>query len=354
MDELQHRIATIEPLAYDRTRNYLNGQVTWLSPLLTHGITNTREVADLVRQQHSISSSYRLFFELGWREFFHRTWQLVGKDIFSDMRQSQMRQDSARMPKAVIEASTGILVIDEALQLLAERGLIHNHARLWVAGITCNVARTYWLEPARWFHYQLLDGDLASNTLSWQWVAGTFSHRPYVANQENINRYSGSVQRNSWLDIPYEDFDNQKVPGELIERDTFHYTGIPEDIAPIKPLAGTVALRSLWQLDPRWRTDLHSHIVFVDSELHERWPMNAHRWAFIRHWADRCNATLVQGTVADLTEACREAHVIRQEYPACSGWPGTVDERPWLYPMPARPFSSFSQYFKQVKGSVGL
>ena len=73
MDELQHRIATIEPLAYDRTRNYLNGQVTWLSPLLTHGITNTREVADLVRQQHSISSSYRLFFELGWREFFHRT-----------------------------------------------------------------------------------------------------------------------------------------------------------------------------------------------------------------------------------------------------------------------------------------
>mgnify|MGYP006195700273 CR=1 FL=1 len=60
---------------------------------------------------------------------------------------------------------------------------------MYLAAMVCNNAKSHWLTPARWMYYHLLDGDLASNALSWQWVAGTFSHKKYIANQQNINKY---------------------------------------------------------------------------------------------------------------------------------------------------------------------
>jgi hypothetical protein len=115
-----------------------------------------------------------------------------------------------------------------------------------------------------------------------------------------------------------------------------------------------LALRSLWQLDPLWQTDIEQHVVFVDAELANRWPMSAKRWQFIEHWAQQCNATIYHGTVEQLHAACAGARVIRSEYPACQNWPGDVVERDWLYPMPEKTFNSFSQYFKQVKHHAGL
>lgn len=58
--------------------------------------------------------------------------------------------------------------------------------------LTCTIAQPHWLNPARWMNCHLLDGDLASNMLSWQWVASSFSSKKYYANQENINKYIGS------------------------------------------------------------------------------------------------------------------------------------------------------------------
>jgi deoxyribodipyrimidine photo-lyase len=66
-------------------------------------------------------------------------------------------------------------------------------------------------------YYNLLDGDWASNALSWQWVADTFSSKKYIANQENINTYTNSKQRGTYLDTIYEVIANAKPPTELLE-----------------------------------------------------------------------------------------------------------------------------------------
>lgn len=353
IDDVNTRIRNIDPRVYDKTRNYLDGGVTWLSPFTTHGITTTKHIAELVLENHKPKSCYRLLFELGWREFFHRTWQLAGEEIFDDMRNTQAGVRSEQLPAAIANASTGINTIDECLQHLKSDGLMHNHARMWIAGMSCNMAGTHWHEPARWLHYHLLDGDLASNTLSWQWIAGTFSHKQYVANQGNIDKYSKTAQTGSWLDVPYEAFDNFKAPEHLLERcDEPYNTSLPGE--PIKSLNDDVALRSIWNLNPDWQNDIDNHVIFIDEELARLWPMSERRWAFIEHWARQCNARIYYGTVNQLKEACLQARLVRQEYPACEQWPGEVQDRDWLYPMPDKSFNSFSQYFKQVKHHAGL
>lgn len=352
-DELQQRIGQIDPRAYDKTRNYLDGAVTWLSPFLTHGISTTSEVAEQVLQHQKPSDCYRLLYELGWREYFHRTWQESGDDIFEDMRHPQLHATSTRLPAAIVNASTGIDVMDQSLSHLYSDGLMHNHARMWTAAIVCNLARTHWFEAARFLHYHLLDGDLASNTLSWQWVAGTFSHKQYLANQDNINKYSRTIQRDTWLDVPYEAFDSFNVPSALEAQVDVAYDPHPMG-EHVVSLNGDVALRSIWQLDPRWQRDIETHIVFVDTNWLSRWPLSPHRQDFIQHWAAQCNATVMHGTAQQLHNACARATVTREEYPACRDWPGEVLERAWLYPLPEKSFTSFSQFFKQVKSSVGL
>ncbi len=356
-DEVLARLSDIDPRAYDRTRNNLDGATTWCGPFLTHGVICTSDVAQAVLEKHPTKSCYRLLFELAWREFFHRTWQLEGDAIFTDMRGAQQGVQHTLPPAAVLRGATGIEAVDATVQHLVHEGTMHNHARMWVAAIACNLAHTHWLEPARWLHYHLLDGDLASNTLSWQWVAGTFSDKRYIANQDNLNRYAGTNQHGTWLDVSYDELLTQELPEALHTRQE---PDLPSALPGITLNELTLnhgsplALHSIWHLDPRWRRDIDQHIVFVDADLARCWPMAAHRWRLIAHWAEHCGATLVHGSVAALHDRLNRIDVVRREYPACDSWPGNVESRNWLYPMPDSAFPSFSKYWKQVKASVGL
>jgi len=352
-DEVLERIDRIDPHAYDRSRNDLGGATTWLGPFLTHGIVDTTEVAERTLARHRVKSCYRLMFELGWREFFHRTWQLEGEEIFGDLHHPQRGVASERMPRAVLEGATGIDVVDGCIAHLGAHGTMHNHARMWTASIACNLGRTAWREPARWLHHHLLDGDLASNTLSWQWVVGTFGDKRYVANQDNVNRFADGDQHDTWLDVPYEAFDDFALPDVLAERAT-PTLPVPCPGEPIGTLSGRVALRSIWDLDPRGWPDADTSVVFVDTDRLAEWPLSDKRWAFVAHWAARCDAPIVHGTLADLRRAAADATLSRREYPACTDWPGEVVERRWVYPMPDGAFPSFSRYWKQVRKTVGL
>ena len=73
---------------------------------------------------------------------------------------------------------------------LVSTGWLHNHARMWMAAWIVHWRRVHWKAGADWFLEHLLDGDPASNHLSWQWVASTFSHKPYFFNRGNLERYS--------------------------------------------------------------------------------------------------------------------------------------------------------------------
>lgn len=174
----------------------------------------------------------------------------------------------------------------------------------------------------------------------------------------NVNRFGGTRQHGTWLNVPYEAFGDPPpgdfvLPGVLAERAD---ADLP---CPLRgratgPLSGGVALRSIWHLDPRRAHGMAREIVFVDTRRLAEWPLSDKRWDCIEHWADRCGAEIVHGSVADLARAAAGATLVRREHPACHAWPGRVEQRRWLYPMPDGDFPSFSRYWKQVRGSVGL
>ena len=98
---------------------------------------------------------------------------------------------AATLPGDVAAGETGLACMDAFARELRETGYLHNHARMWVAAYVVHWRRVRWQAGARWFLRHLLDGDAASNNLSWQWVASTFSHKPYFFNRENLEKYTG-------------------------------------------------------------------------------------------------------------------------------------------------------------------
>ena len=205
--QLLEHCLTIDPIVYERSRNNLNGKVTMLSPYITAGIVSLTEIKSIVLKIHGLKNSLKLVQELAWRDYFQSVHLSLGDEIFKSIKREQEFALFDEIPTTILEAKTGIKVIDNAVTKLNQTGYLHNHERMWLAMLICNIAGTKWETGAAWMYYHLLDGDLASNTLSWQWVAGTFSSKKYFANQENLNKYGNSQDRQfgTILDKSYEE-----------------------------------------------------------------------------------------------------------------------------------------------------
>ena len=183
------RIGAVDPIAYARTRNYADGAVTRLSPYLSRGVISGKQILeDVLQKGYEWSSVQKFVQELAWREFYQRLWQSLEDDLFEDILQVRSGILNRQMPKSISEGKTGIKAIDQGIAGLKETGYLHNHLRMYVASLACNLGKSHWPMPAAWMYYHLLDGDLASNTSSWQWVAGTFNGRKYYCNQQNIDQ----------------------------------------------------------------------------------------------------------------------------------------------------------------------
>ena len=176
------RISRVQPAAYARTRNHLEGAVTGLSPYLTHGLVTLREVLAGVLEKQPLEVQHKLVYELGWREFFRHAWHHTGTGILSSLHSGPRPEAAylAVLPADIREARSGVPAVDEAVRTLYATGTLHNHARMWLASYVVHVRGVHWRAGADWLVAHLLDGDLASNHLSWQWVAGTGSHKPYL------------------------------------------------------------------------------------------------------------------------------------------------------------------------------
>ncbi len=188
----RQRIAAIQPAAYARSRNHLGGAVTRLSPYLTHGIVSLTDVAVAVASAHRLDLGDKLVVELGWRAFFHHVARHRGDAILQSLHAGP-RPDAAyaaQLPDDIRQARSGVPAIDQAVRTLYATGWLHNHARLWLASYVVHVRGVHWRAGADWLLAHLLDGDRASNHLSWQWVAGTGSHKPYLFNADNVARYT--------------------------------------------------------------------------------------------------------------------------------------------------------------------
>jgi deoxyribodipyrimidine photo-lyase len=173
------------------------------------------------------------------------------------------------MPTAFVDASTGIEAIDLGIESLYETGYMHNHLRMYIAGIACNMSGAHWKTPSQWLYYHLLDGDLASNTCSWQWNAGAFSSKKYITVQTNINQYTGSNQRKTFLDRTYEDIWTTKVPDHMkVYAPLILTTPLPEpseiSLDPTLPLV----IYTDYSIRPDWMSDIGANRVLVLSPSH--------------------------------------------------------------------------------------
>jgi deoxyribodipyrimidine photo-lyase len=203
------RLQTFQLEKYGKSRNFLDGEVSQLSPYISRGCLDLEEVRQWALQQSQSNSVERFISELAWRAFFHLVYDEEGDRILQDMEKPRvpMLQHQATLPADIANAETGLPSIDTFIRMLKQTGYLHNHARMYLASYVVHFRRVSWRTGADWMYGLLIDGDLASNHLSWQWVASTFSNKPYIFNRENLERYAGSV-----------------LPGDPHQGDPFDYS----------------------------------------------------------------------------------------------------------------------------------
>ncbi len=182
----------IQPNAYMITRNMLSGSVTRLSPYLKQGVVTLAEVRQRVLEHVSLRRAYKLLQELAWRDYYQRVYAQLGNDIWQDIEpyKTGVTHYEEHLAKDIEQGTTGATCIDAFSHDLREIGYLHNHVRMWTAAYVVHHRRIRWQAGAYWFLQHLLDGDPASNNLSWQWVASTFSTKPYFFNRENLARFT--------------------------------------------------------------------------------------------------------------------------------------------------------------------
>lgn len=198
------RLERVDPVAYARTRNHVDGAVTRLSPYLRHGMLSLAEAA-----RHAIERSGRgarkLVFEYAWRDYWRRLWWQLGEGVRAPREPAKVPLGRGPLPDDVREGRTGLACMDAFVAGLHAEGWMHNHARLWFASYVVHWRKVDWRQAADWFHGRLVDGDLASNHLSWQWVASTGSDKPYLFDRGNLERHTGGVPcRACRADCPFD------------------------------------------------------------------------------------------------------------------------------------------------------
>lgn len=353
IQSIKSRIEKIDPVGYGITRNYLNGKVTYLSPYISRGVLSTRQIAQHVMQlDYQPHQILRLIQELAWRDYFQRVWQQLGDDIFEDIRMNRTAIRSHKIPKAILGGTTGIEAVDQGIQSLLQTGYMHNHLRMYVASISCNIAKTHWRQPAHWMYYHLLDGDLASNTLSWQWVAGTFSSKKYYCNQENINQYCGTKQKGTFLDSPYMDLPTMEVPDVLEPVENFTLrTSLPKKENPLLDPSLPVLLYHPYHIDPEWKKEIKANRILVLEPSHFReHPVSEAVINFVVELGKNIEGLQIfAGEVGEINGLRDCKSVYTREHPSFHHFPGYHESRDWMVPELTGRFNSFFDYWKKAE-----
>ena len=194
----EEALREIDPVAYAKTRNFLDGNVTKLSAYIRHGVLSLGEIREyILKRVDNPNDANKLIQELAWRDYWQRLYVKLGSRIWQNQEEYKTgylpADYTAKLPEDITTGTTGLVCIDSFSQELRTTGYLHNHIRMWLAAYIIHWRRVEWQAGAKWFLQHLLDGDPASNNMSWQWVASTFSHKPYFFNRENLQRYTKGV-----------------------------------------------------------------------------------------------------------------------------------------------------------------
>lgn len=354
IDAIQQKLDEIDPHKYAATRNFQDGHITKVSPYISRGMLSTVDVAkSLIKRGYSFEDCEKLLSELSWRDYWQSQWNLLGSEIDVDIKHPPLRMSHSSLSKSIIEGTTGIREVDQAIQELKETGYVHNHMRMYIASVACHFGGAHWHMPARWMYYHLLDGDWASNALSWQWVAGSSRNKTYFFNQENLNKYWNSHQANTFLDKSYEELETAEIPKELlVTTDWEEKTAFPPSQELPKDEGKPVVLYTSYNLDSQWLAEEDAHRIFIWEPSHfENYPISENVVDFLMEAAQSLpNRTVWVGEFEDLkNHFSGEIHFKR--HPFAKHFRGVSHEYERLHSS-AKNHRSFFSFWKEAQPHI--
>ncbi|MDC0941103.1 FAD-binding domain-containing protein [Candidatus Pelagibacter sp.] len=205
---------------YSKLRNFDFGpdkrtNISCLSPYITHGIINELEVVDKSLKKFSFAKNEKFIQEVLWRVYW-KGWLELRPNVWSDYLielgkvKDQFKNNQNYLD--AIEGKTNVDCFNQWVIELKENNYLHNHTRMWFASIWIFTLELPWQSGAEFFMQHLYDGDAASNTLGWRWVAGVQTQgKHYLASEWNINKFTNDRFKNIKLNENAKPISNDKI-----------------------------------------------------------------------------------------------------------------------------------------------
>ena len=197
---------------YSFRRNYDYGinkrdNISCLSPYISHGVIQEKEILKKCLDKHSYGVIEKFIQEVLWRNYW-KGWLELRPSLWQDYLKDLQELENHKLDISYLEAVSGktkIECFNDWVNELKKEHYLHNHTRMWFASIWIFTLKLPWQLGAEFFMKYLFDGDPASNTLGWRWVAGLQTiGKHYLASSSNINKYTN----NKYRDIPLENHAN--------------------------------------------------------------------------------------------------------------------------------------------------
>ena len=188
--------------------------ISGLSPYITHGVVNEKEVIEKSLNKFSFSKNEKFIQEVLWRTYW-KGWLELRPNVWADylVELNKIREDFKNNKNYInaIDGKTNIECFDQWVTELKENNYLHNHTRMWFASIWIFTLELPWQLGAEFFMKHLYDGDAASNTLGWRWVAGVQTQgKHYLASEWNIKKFTNNRFDNIKL--------NENAPPKISEK----------------------------------------------------------------------------------------------------------------------------------------
>ena len=204
---------------YSKLRNFDFGpegrsNVSCLSPYITHGIVSEKEIIKKSLNKFSFAKNEKFIQEVLWRTYWKGWLELrpnVWNDYLIELRKIREEFKDNKNYINAIKGKTNIECFNTWVNELIENNYLHNHTRMWFASIWIFTLDLPWQLGAEFFMQHLYDGDAASNTLGWRWVAGIQTQgKHYLASEWNIKKFTNNRFQNFKL--------NENAPPKISEK----------------------------------------------------------------------------------------------------------------------------------------
>jgi hypothetical protein len=220
---------------YTAKRNFDFGpqnrkNISCLSPYITHRLISEYEVAKKTLSKYPYQKVEKFIQEIFWRVYW-KGWLELRPKVWTDFVEDTKNIENTNEYEKAINSETNIVCFNDWVKELKENNYLHNHTRMWFASIWIFTLKLPWQKGAEFFLRELYDGDAASNTLSWRWVAGIQTKgKNYIAQNWNINKFTNNkykdlklnenslpiIDQREYKISPFSVCNNETVSGRLV------------------------------------------------------------------------------------------------------------------------------------------